>query len=502
MHGLRRSGRQAGPVSERHFLKAMLSASGVGFAAQLIGFVRQVQTAAYFGIGRDLDIYYMAFAIATLLVFTFSMIFDTVSIPHLVRTLEEEGPGPFRSLTGSVFSFSLWASSGLSVLFLALTPLLSHIMAAGFSPEERARVWSLAWYFLPWTLISLPYYALCSFFKSTRQFTPVFIGEVIIAAGSVASLFLYHPGPRALPLAYFAGYLVAFTFLLARSFGRFDLRGPLATETMKKLYRNLLELFGANQVGSLSSVIERFFQSFIPAGGISALAYSQQISMAGSSLLSFREIFIVPLSSTERRAEKLERLVIGLTVITIPCMLYAAFFSNEIVTVLFQRGRFDAGAAGITAQTFSLYALGLLPGVAGVPVFRMFQVIDRIRMTAAVYLLAAANFAVFGWLFVFVAQMGTQGMALTVAINSYLSAIFSLYLLARCGIRPNYRRIIAYAGYSLLISLAAAAILRMATFGAAGPLIRLLASGTLFVVLVVLGHLPIKNRLLRVVYHG
>ena len=479
----------------------MLSASGVSAVAQLIGFARQVQTAAYFGVGRELDIYYMTYAMATLLVFTFAMIFDTVTIPHLVRTLEEQGNGPFRSLTGSVFSFSLLAGLGLSILFLAATPLLARVMAAGFSAEDRSAVGSMAWYFVPWTLISMPYYALCSFFKSARQFTPVFIGDVIIAAGTVLFLFIVHPDPRVLPLAYFAGYVLAFLMLFALSMRRFARSGPLGTQAMKKLYRNLLELFGANQVGSLSSVIERFFQSFIPAGGISALAYSQQITMAGSSLLSFREIFIVPLSSLERRAERLERLIIGLTIVTIPCMLYAAVFSSEIITVLFQRGRFDAGAAGITASTFSLYVLSLFPAVAGVPVFRMFQVIDRIRLTAVVYLLTAVNFALFGWFFVFIAKLGTHGMALTVVVNGYLSVLFSLYLLARCSIRPNYLRIAAYAGYTLLVSAAAAGVLRILPLGR-DALVTFLASGTLFVALVVLGHLPIRKRLLQVVSHA
>jgi len=42
------------------FMTALISASGVSVVAQGIGFVRYILIAAYFGVTRDLDVFFMA----------------------------------------------------------------------------------------------------------------------------------------------------------------------------------------------------------------------------------------------------------------------------------------------------------------------------------------------------------------------------------------------------------------------------------------------------------
>lgn len=488
--------------TQRGFLKAMLSATGVSIAAQLLAFLRQIMTAAYFGVARELDIYFMTYAIATIMVLSFGAILDSVGIPHLVRTREEQGEATFRELAGSLVAFSVVLALVLSALFIAATPLVARFMAAGFPEADRQEIRSMAVSFLPWTCIALPYYALCSVFKSVHRFSLVFTGEVVIALGSVLFLALHHSSVTALPLSYFAGYVFASVLLLAYAAGRFRLWGSLRTDAMKGVTRNFFELFGANQLASLATVIERFFQSFLPAGGISALNYSSQMTVAATSVLTFREIFIVPLSSADRRAEKLERLVIAITVVVVPVMIFIAAYAGDIVAVLFERGRFDQSAKAVTAATLSVYALVLLPSTAGLPVFRMFQVIDRIRMTAVVYLLGALNFAVFGSIFLFGARMGTPGMALTVVVNSYLSVLVSLVLLRKCGVMTNWVRMSAYGVYTAFISLAALGLIRVLPLAAPhNPFVALLVSGCLFSMLVLLGYLPLWRRLKQVIYN-
>lgn len=487
-------------VNRHSFLKTMISASGVSMAAQAIGFFRQILTAAYFGVARELDIFFMTYAIATLMVFTFGMIFDTVGIPHLVKALEEKGTEHFRRLTGSIFTFSIWTSLILSLIFVTLTPIVVKFLAAGFSLEERKEVWIMAFYFLPWTIISLPYYALCSFYKSSSYFTIVFVGEIIISLFSVLALFVYHPNPWYLPISYFIGYFFAFIILFVYSFRYFDRIGKIFTSEMKNVIRNFIQLFGANQVGSLSSVIERFLQSFLQPGGISALTYAQQMTTGASSLLSFREIFIVPFSSSSQRAEKLERLIIGLVVISVPVMLFMSYFSRDIIALLFQRGKFNTAAAGLTSSVFSVYALALLPSVSGLPAFRMFQVIDRIRYTGIVYFLGAINFLVFGSIFIFILKMDAEGIALMVVINSYLSSLLSFYLLRKGGINLNILRILKFLAYSAMSSLIVLAVLHFLPQGEEPLLLKMLINGCLYIALIAIALLPLKKQLFKIVY--
>lgn len=485
-------------IKKGHFFKAIVSAFSVSVFAQVIGLVRQMFIAAYFGISRGLDVYFMTYAIAMLLVFAFGVIFDTVSIPHLVKKLEDSGYEAFRKLTGSIFTFAVAFSVLLTALFVLLTPLFAKLMAAGFSDAERRSIGMMALYFIPWTAISLPYYALCSFYKSIRHFNVVFLGEVVISVVSLIFIIFFHSDTRLLPLAYFSGYMAAFVIFFILSFRYFRRAGRIFTAEMKKIYRNFIELFGANQFGSVSSIAERALQSFLPSGGVSVLAYSSQITTNMGGMLSFRDIFLVPLSVSRDRNARLERAVIGLSAITIPVMFFFSYYSADIVRLLFRRGRFDSSAAELTASVLSIYALSLLPSVAGLPAFRMFQVIDRIKNTAVIYAVSIFNFAAFGSFFVLYLKWGVCGMALTVVISSYISNVVSFCLLNRMGVKVNFIRIFKYMAYFFAASFAAVLLLRHIPIRMPTHLSGFLFNGMAYCALVAAFNWPLKDRLLHI----
>lgn len=486
-------------IKKNNFFTSLVSAFSISVITQGVGLLRQIFIAAYFGISKKLDIYFMAFAMVTAMVFTFAVAFDSVSIPHLVKTLEKDGRDVFKKLTGSIFTFSLLFSVALNVVFIVAIPVVIKLMAAGFSSENKVELASMALYFIPWTMIFMPYYALCSFYKSVRRFNIVFFGEFIISAVSLVFIIAFHPGTTSIPLAYFAGYLSAFTVLFAFSFKEFNRIGRVLSGQMKGLYRNFIELFGANQIGSVSTIVDRFFQSFLSAGSISVLSYSAQITANLSGLLSFRDIFSVPFSSLRERSEKLERVILGLTVITIPVMLFLSFYSREVIGILFMRGKFDLKATDLMASVFSLYVLCLVPGVIGTPGFRMFQIIDKIKNTGIIYLFSILTTIAAAVLFVFYLKLGIYGMVLTTIISSYLPHILSFFLLRMNGIRPDFVKVARYAAYSFFISSMMIVIVRFWNISVINTTVTFFIKTLSYFLLVAIAYLPIRQRLFGII---
>jgi peptidoglycan biosynthesis protein MviN/MurJ (putative lipid II flippase) len=109
--------------------------------------------------------------------------------------------------------------------------------------------------------------------------------------------------------------------------------------------RDAAELYLANQTGNVRNIIDRHFQSLIPAGGIAALGHASQLLMGLSSVIGMREIFVVPISESQRRSERVERVILGLVLLSVPLAGAVACFAPDIVTVLFQRGHFNTAAA-------------------------------------------------------------------------------------------------------------------------------------------------------------
>jgi putative peptidoglycan lipid II flippase len=474
------------------FFKSIVTAFGISVLTQAVGLVRQIAIASYFGATRKLDIYFMTYTIANLMVFVFAVIFDTVGIPHLVRCKEEKGKDRFKELTGSIFTFSVLFSALLTLLFTLVMPIIVNLMAAGFSPNDKKDVVEMSRYFIPWILIFLPYLALCSFYKSIRSFNLVFLGELIISAVSLIFIILLHADTRFIAIAYFTGYFAAFIILFLISFKYFKRIGYILTSEMKRFYRNFAELFGANQLTSVYLFLERFIQSFLPAGGVSILSYSSQITMNISGLLTFRDIFIVPLSSIREREKKLERVLIGLLVISAPVTIFLYFFSKDIVTLLFLRGKFDSESAALLSSALSIYSLSILPSIVGVPAFRMFQVIDKIKNTAIIYIFNILSLAFFGSIFIFYMKMGVTGFAYAFMVDSYLSLILTFMLLHKNEVILDYRRIAKFAVYAITVC----SISGYLSIVLPAPFI---IKGIVFAILAVLVFLPLRKKLLTVI---
>ena len=331
---------------KNRFLTAAASAVGVSLIVQLLAFLRQLLIAAYFGVGRDYDGYVMVYTVANVIVFTFASIFDSIAVPHLVRAREQYGAKTAQLLAASIFRFSLLLGAGMSVVLLIAVPLFAPIFATGFSPQERGDLAKLAWYFLPWSLVCVPYYAAAARHKMEWHFNRVFFAEIVVVVVSTGFLVLRHGDIRMLPLAYAAGYGVGLVQLAAGiRLRRRAADGP--SLSVRPVASNSAEMFAANQSNSLAALVDRHIQSFLAAGGIGAFNYSTQMVASLSTVLTLREGHMVPLTRQADRAERLTRLLSGLVLLAVPLAGLVALLAPEMVTVLLQHGRFNVEASGL-----------------------------------------------------------------------------------------------------------------------------------------------------------
>jgi putative peptidoglycan lipid II flippase len=459
----------------------------VTLLVQVLAFLRQLLVAAYFGVGRGIDAYVMIYTVATVLVFTFAGIFDSIAVPHLVRTRERDGAEAAFALARSIFRLSLLLGVGMSLVFLIAVPTFAPIFATGFSPEERLGLTQLSWYFLPWTLVCVPYYAAAARYKMEWRFNRVFIAEIVVVVVSIAVLALQHGHIRALPIAYASGY-AAGLLLLAVGLLSWRRSGSVATPSIRGVLRNIGEMFLANQSNSLTSIVDRHIQSFLAPGGIGAVNYSSQIIGSISTLLTFREIYMVPLTREVDRTERLERLISGLLLMAIPLVGFVACFAPELVTVLLQRGRFDAAATALTTQALRIGAFGLVASTVFLPLLRMFQILDRIRLTHLLFLLTALEYAVLGYLFVVALGLGVRGVALMQVTCGVPNTIVAIYLLTRCGIRLDWRQMLHYFLLASLVSGAACFVALVAVSGLGNAWARISIGGATYGMVILISY--------------
>src|SRR5579872_3541946 len=117
-----------GRLRERFVFHAA-SAFGVSILQQLIGLLRQILIAAFFGLSRQFDGYIVIYGLVTMTVFNLSGVFDTVVVSRLVNIREREGEGLFWRASNRVLWQALAAGALFAVGFMLLLWLALPIVA-------------------------------------------------------------------------------------------------------------------------------------------------------------------------------------------------------------------------------------------------------------------------------------------------------------------------------------------------------------------------------------
>ncbi len=476
------------------FIHHIASTVGLSILQQVVGLGRQALIAAFYGLSREFDGYLVVLAVATMFIFNLSSVFDTVAVARLVQIRQRDGDQQFWRASNRL----LWQAGLAGIVFAAgligMLYLVMPIVAAGFSPQERALVHELAYYFIPWALIILPYYAVTAHLKALWRFHYVFIAELATMAVSIAVLLIWHDSVIDLPIAYAAGYLCGLLGLLV-------CRGVVRVReagTPANLAASMGNQYLANQMGSLSGLVDRYFQSFLMSGGISALGYVGQIVNNLSSLMTFREIYVVPLASEAGRSERLARMLSGIAFISVPCTCFVIAFAEPIVQVLFERGKFTAADTALTAAVLQIMAVSLLFSSMLAPMVRLFQILDRIAYSHLLYLASLVGTAVLQYLLVFRFDLDVYGIAWATVGNSAALTLFVAVLVRHCGIVLNWQVVLGNAALATLIALAALAVSKGVSLHSQG-LVALIVGGGVYWAVVALGYFAMRDRLRRII---
>ena len=128
-------------------------------------------------------------------------------------------------------------------------------------------------------------------------------------------------------------------------------------------------------------------------------------------------------------AEHLAKALRFVALFAVPSAVFLSIWGEEIVSVFFQRGRFDAAASALTGSVLAAYSLGLL-SYAGMKVLQpVFLALEKPWAPAGLALFAAVISVTLNYLFVMVFSMPVQYLALTTSVVTTLNFVFYfLYL--------------------------------------------------------------------------
>ena len=361
-------------------LRALATVSSMTLLSRILGFVRDFVVARSFGAGVATDAFFVAFRLPNLLRRLFAEgAFSQAFVPILAEYKNRRGDTETRRLTDHVATVLGVAVFFVSLLGIAIAPLIIYVSAPGFSaePEKFALTVELTRITFPYILF-MSLTALAGGILNTWSrfavpaFTPVLLNLSFIGMALFAAPW-FDPPVKTLAWAVFLGGALQLALqlpflarigMLPRPTG---LRAALADPAVRRILKLMAPAVLGVSVSQVSLLINTIFASFLPHGSVSWLYYADRLMEFPSGLLgaALGTILLPSLSRLHAqglREEFSATLDWGLRLtllLTLPAALALAILALPLIATLFHHGAFDAHDALETRSALVAYSVGL-----------------------------------------------------------------------------------------------------------------------------------------------
>ncbi len=358
-------------------------------ASRIMGFIRDISIAAFLGTGPVAEAFLIAFSLPNMFRRFFAEgAFNMAFVPMFSKKLEgDEGAAEFARDAFAGLGAVLLIFSVLAILFM---PALVFAMASGFAGDER---FALAVLYGRIAFIYILFISLAALvsgvLNATGRFAaaaaaPVLLNLILVAmlaladAGVLSGLTIApevapgvegrHYGDMLVIGVVLAGaaQLAMLLAAAARAGYRFRLRQPRLTPELKRLAIIAAPAALAGGVVQVNLLIGRQVASWFD-GAVAWLSYADRLYQLPLGVVGIAiGVVLLPDLSRRLRAEDTEgsrnafnRAGEMALALTVPAAVALCVIPLPLVSVLFERGAFDAVDAEATALAVAVYGAGL-----------------------------------------------------------------------------------------------------------------------------------------------
>ncbi|MEE8360356.1 MAG: murein biosynthesis integral membrane protein MurJ [Candidatus Omnitrophota bacterium] len=435
-------------MSTRSLLKST-GIIGAGTAlSRVLGFVRDIMIANFFGTGGAIQAFLVAFRIPNLMRQVVAEgATNAAFVPVLSEYLVTKEKAEYWRLANVLLSVILIALLLIVVVGTFAAPLIVRIVAPGFvnEPAQLLLAIDLTRVLLPYIFfIGLTAYAI-GILNSLKHFTAPALAPAFLNLSMIAVMLFF--GQRIdvaiLSCAVLLGGMLQLFIQLPVLYAK-GMRPELpktlyhpAARTITRLF--LPRLLGAAvyQVNVLIDTILASLYWIVGDGGIAALYYANRLIQLPTAIFGISlATAALPALSTNfaqndmgKFKDTLHISLKCLFLIMIPATVGLVILGNDIIRILFERGEFTAYSTMITNQALLFYSIGLF-SYAGIKilVYSFYSMKDTMTPVKTASISLIIN-VVFNLILMWPLKIG--GLALATSIAGLTNFFLLLYLLRK-----------------------------------------------------------------------
>lgn len=414
---------------------------GATFASTLLGFMREVVSARYYGTRWEMDTFLAAATIPTILFGVFNGALVSALVPTFSEYLahrKEDEAWRLASTTLNILAIVLTACAVIGFYTAKwYVPLIAH----GFpAPQMGVAIRMTRWLMPSIVAVSLSG-VLSAMLNAYQRFRSAALVGVAVNMVTIACVVLlsHGIGIYALVLGTVLGLTAQMVVQLPSflSIGKYRPIIDLHHPGLRKIWVLLGPIMVGSAAGQLALFFDRFFASTLAPGYIAGMNYAtklvnfpQQIFAAAIATVIFP--LLAAQFARENRRGVARSVVTGLRLvnfITIPAACALIVLAHPMVQALFERGTFEASATDMTAGLLPFAAVGLIALAANVVLtrccFACHETVWPVTISVATVILNVLLSLV--WL----PSLGARGLLLANSVSQTVQALLLLMVTAR-----------------------------------------------------------------------
>lgn len=408
--------------------------------AKIVGLLRDVVLANYFGTSNISDAYLIASSVPTLLFYFIGHSISTAYIPMYNKVKNIGGEKSGLAYTNNILNLAFLFGTVLVVLLLVWPETVIKLFASGFDADTVGITAGFIRTSAASMYIMIALSVLGGYLNANKSFiVPASVSlprnAAVISSIVVASKFGIQWLGWGLLFSYVAELLLLLPFAIKKGY-RYSLNLKIRDENVKETGYVVLPILLGMCVSQINKIIDRSLASMVCEGGISALSYASIINNAVQEILVTGIITVlfsncaawVAKGEHDQVKAKLSNVLNVLIMVLLPATVGVIILSKPIVVLMLARGEFDSESVAMTAGALCFYTSGLLFLAVRDTLVKVFYAYKKTRTTTTVAIMAIGiNIVLNLILYHFI---GLNGLALATAVSAVFNSV-TLYIMLR-----------------------------------------------------------------------
>jgi murein biosynthesis integral membrane protein MurJ len=385
--------------ANKHIFRALLSLGSANLLVRLMGLVNTIIVTARFGQGPDMDAYFVASTLPTLLAQLLAASLESSVIPVYAALRTKGGRDKASRFFSTILNLLIIGTIVLTTVMLIFREPLLHISAPGTDSGVLTRTVGLAPLIFPvLAFVILNSYMECLLNTEGQFGWPAYAGLLVpLTTAAFVLLMGNRSGVFAIGLGTLVGQWVQLGVILFRAHKAKFKYMPILDFQMPEI-KSLAIVAWPTLLGGVISIasplIDQIFASYQTEGTIATINNALKISSVATGVIfAAAGRAALPFLSAQAAMKDMKafkgtlRLYLwGVSIVTFFISIFMMVFSHFIITILFHRGAFSDTDVDRTAITLTGFAIGLVPMAIGFILSRAFLALGKTRFLMSVTL--------------------------------------------------------------------------------------------------------------------